>query len=86
MPFHLYKAVREGAESAWFGIRVEFEDDRWVASCRRVDAQGRDLPELPAVAPKFYGVTAEQAQRRMLAVLENSYDELAPLAAEGTDR
>ena len=82
MPFHLYKACKENEPPHWFGIRVEFEDDRWAATCREVDEQGDELPDAVAVAPKFYGVTAEQAHRRMVTVLENTYDELTPASMQ----
>ncbi len=79
MPFHLYRVVSEGTASRWFGIRVEFDEDRWVSTCREVDADGNERPGAAAVAPKFYGVTAEQAHRRMLDVLENTYAEVTPV-------
>jgi len=49
-----------------------------VSTCREVDANGDERPGAAVVAPKFYGVTAEQAHRRMLDVLENTYDEVVP--------
>lgn len=83
MPWYVYKASKSDSGPCWFGIRVEFEDGRWVATCRRVDEQGRELAESAAVAPAFYGVTAEQAHRRMLSVLENSYDDLTSADNKG---
>ena len=74
MPFHLYKARKEGAEAQWFGIRVEFDEDRWVATCREADAEGEARGGPDAIAPPVYGVTAELAHRRMLSALENTYD------------
>jgi len=83
MPFHLYKAVSAGAAPRWFGIRVAFDEDRWMATCHEVDADGNEKPGVAAVAPTFYGVTAEQAHRRMLDILENTYDEVTPGVGEG---
>lgn len=81
MPFHLYKSWNEGEPPRWFGVRIEFEDDRWVATCQESNAAGEELGVATAVAPKFYGVTAEQAHRRMVEALENTYDEVAPASA-----
>ncbi len=78
MPFHLYRVVSEGDPPRWFGIRVEYDEDHWVSSCREVTADGTETPGTTAIAPKFYGVTAEQAHRRMLDVLENTYAEVTP--------
>lgn len=79
MPFHVYRVATTGGEPRWFGVRIEYDEDRWVSTCREVDANGSERPGAPAVAPKFYGVTAEQAHRRMLDVLENTYDEVTPI-------
>ncbi len=77
MPYHVYKAWNAAAPPRWFGIHVELIDDRWVSTCREVDAEGREKPGGEAVAPRFYGVTADQAHRRMLDALENTFDEVA---------
>ncbi len=86
MPFHLYQAWNEGQEPHWFGIRIEYDEDRWVSSCREVDSEGRERSAGVEVAPKFYGVTAEQANRRMVDALENTYDEVVPSARGGASR
>ena len=83
MPFHLYKVRNEGEGPHWLGIHVEYEEDHWVSTCMTVDRDGNEVAERGPVAPKFYGVTAEQACRRMVDVLENTYDEVIP-ASEGT--
>lgn len=82
MPFRLYKAWNKGEEARHVGIRISFEDDRWVSTCCEADAQGREKPGGRSFAPKFYGVTADQAHRRMLETLENSYDEIEPVGKE----
>jgi len=78
MPFHLYRVVSEGGTPRWFGIRVEYDEDHWVSSCCEVNPDGTERPGTTAIAPKFYGVTAGQAHRRMLDVLENTYDQVTP--------
>lgn len=82
MPFHLYKVWNEQEAPQWFGIHVEYEEDHWVSTCKAVDRDGNEIPAREPVVPKFYGVTAEQACRRMVDVLENTYDEVIP-ASEG---
>ena len=82
MPFHLYKAWKAGTAAKWVGIRIEYDEDRWVSTCQEVDPTGEPVPGGTTIAPKFYGITAEQARRRMLEVLENTFDEVAA-AAEG---
>ena len=82
MPFHLYRVVSGGTAPRWFGVRVVYDEDRWVSTCREVDANGDERPGAAAVAPTFYGVTAEQAHRRMLDVLENTYDVVTSCGSE----
>ena len=82
MPYHLYRAWNEGQAPRSFGIHVEFDDDRWASTCREVDAEGVEKSGGATVAPKFYGVTAEQAHRRMLDALENTFDEVLPFGLE----
>ena len=85
MPFHLYKARKEGEEPRYLGIRVRYEEDHWVSTCWEVDADGRETTADTSIAPKFYGVTAEQAHRRMMEVLENTFDEIVPKGQEGAN-
>ena len=80
MPFHLYRARRTGEEPKWLGVRIEYVEDHWVSTCHEVNATGEPVAQGMIVAPKFYGITAEQAHRRMVEVLENAFDEVA---AEG---
>ena len=68
---------REGGEEARYLLRVFQEGERWTSTLARLDAAGN--PEPSAAAPRFYGLTAAQARRRMIAVLENDYDEIVPL-------
>lgn len=80
MPVHLYRVLKVGEQPRWFAIRIEFIDDRWAASCRESDETGQWSDAGSVVGPKFYGVSAEQAQRKMVEVLENAFDEVAPAA------
>ena len=82
MPFHLYRAWNTGREPKWLGIRIEYVEDRWVSTCHEADARGERIGDGVVVAPKFYGITAEQAHRRMLDVLEDTFDQVVA-AAEG---
>ncbi len=82
MPFHLYKAWNECEEPLWFGVHVEFDEDHWISTCEAVDREGNVIPGAKAVASKSYGVTAEQAHRRMVDVLESTYDEVVPTTEE----
>jgi len=84
MPLHLYKTCKQGQAPRWFAVHVEFDDDRWSASCREADEGGQEIADSPAIGPKFYGVTAEQAHRKMLEVLENTFDEVQRASARGT--
>lgn len=76
MPFHLYKVRNTGEEPRWCGVRIEFEEDHWISTCKEVDAQGREIPEAGRIAPRLYGVTARQAQRNIVESLEATYDEV----------
>lgn len=69
----------QGAQTR-FRLDVFQEGDHWASTLQRLDAVGR--AEGAAVAPRFYGVTLEQARRRMIDVLENQYEQVR-LAASG---
>lgn len=78
MPFHLYRVWSEGEEARCVGIHVTYDEDRWSAVCHEAGAQGEEIAGGAITMPRFYGVTAEQALRRMLEVLENTFDEVVP--------
>lgn len=67
----LLATTDDGRESRYV-LDVFAEGDHWTSTLARLDAHGR--PEGGAVAPRFYGMTAEQARRRMLAILENQFE------------
>jgi hypothetical protein len=70
-------ASKENGEQARYLLEVFQEGDHWTSTLARLDARGE--PEPSRVAPRFYGITADQARRRMIAVLENEWDEVVPI-------
>ena len=70
-------ASKENGEQARYLLEVFQEGDHWTSTLARLDARGQ--PEPSRVAPRFYGITADQARRRMIAVLENEWDEVVPI-------
>jgi len=71
-----YLVRNEGETARRFVIRLEEAEGRWTSSCEEVDSTGKVIPGSARIAPKFYGLTEEQAARRMLAALENSFDDV----------
>jgi hypothetical protein len=67
-------ASREDGARARFVLEVFEEGDHWTSTLARLDDRGR--PETARVAPRFYGLTADQARRRMISVLENDWDDV----------
>ena len=65
-------------ERTQFLLEVFPEGDHWTSTLARLGDSGE--PEPTQVAPRFYGVDAVQARRRMIAVLENEYDDVRPIA------
>lgn len=76
MPDFFYRAIDGGGGRSFFRVRVEPQEEHWVATCEPVDEGGHDRPAEGPVAPRFYGVSAEQARRRMVTALENQYDDV----------
>jgi hypothetical protein len=66
----------QGDRTARYALDVVEEGDHWMSTLTKLDERGE--PEGDAVAPRFYGFTREQARRRMIQVLENEYDVVAP--------
>jgi hypothetical protein len=66
----------QGDRSGRYALDVVEEGDHWTSTLTKLDERGE--PERGAVAPRFYGLTREQARRRMIQVLENEYDVVAP--------
>ncbi len=67
-------ATKEDGTQARFALEVFREGDHWTSTLTKLDERGE--PESTRVAPRFYGLTQEQARRRMLAVLENDFDDV----------
>jgi hypothetical protein len=74
MSLEILNATKESGESARFLLEVVAAGANWTSTLARLNARGEREPG--AVAPRFYGVTAEQARRRMIQVLENEYEEV----------
>jgi hypothetical protein len=72
-------ARKHGGEPTRYLLEVFEDGDHWTSTLARLDARGE--PETTQVAPRFYGLSAEQARRRMITVLENDYDEVVPAPA-----
>ena len=71
-------ATRETGERARFVLEVFQEGEHWTSTLARLDERGE--PEPARVAPRFYGLTPEQARRRMIQALENDYDDVVTVA------
>ena len=67
-------ATRENGATTRFLLDVFPEGEHWTSTLARLDERGR--AEAARVAPRFYGLTREQARRRMIAVLENDFDDV----------
>ena len=68
MPREILVASKETGERVRYLLEVFREGDHWTSTLARLDAAGR--PESARVAPRFYGLSAEQARRRMLAIFK----------------
>jgi hypothetical protein len=75
-------ARKSDALPARFLLEVWHDGERWTSTLARLNAAGE--PEPASVAPRFYGLTAEQARRRMITALENEWDEVV-CAAPASD-
>lgn len=74
MPKEILTARAATGETVRFLLDVEQAGDHWTSTLARLGPDG--TPESSQVAPRFYGLTAEQARRRMLQVLEADYDDI----------
>ncbi len=74
MPTETVIARNENGDEQRFRLDVFFQQDRWTAELTPLDEHGR--PVQRKVAPRFYGLSAEQARRRMIRVLEDQFDEV----------
>jgi hypothetical protein len=71
-------ASDENGDRIRFVLEVFAEGEHWTSTLARLDETG--APGEAAVAPRFYGTTAEQARRRMLQVLENQFKDVQVVA------
>lgn len=67
-------ARKEGTAPARFLLEVFHDGERWTSTLARLNDAGEPLTG--SVAPRFYGLSAEQARRRMITVLEHEWDEV----------
>lgn len=72
----LYRASNESEQPRWFQIHIEQNGDRWVSTCMEADAQGCEKVGGASLAPAFYGLNEQQAHRKMLMALENTFSEV----------
>jgi hypothetical protein len=70
---------KEGRRAEYL-LEIFREGDHWTAALARLDASGRIASD--KVAPRFYGTSREQARRRMVAVLDNQYEEVEFVSEE----
>jgi hypothetical protein len=71
----LFAIKKDGARVRYL-LEVFEEESHWTSTLARLDERGEPEPGL--AAPRFYGLTAEQARRRMITLLENDYDQVMP--------
>lgn len=83
MATELLIATDEEGRQTRFRLDLFEEGGTWVSTLRKLDDRGRPLDA--AVAPRFYGVTREQARRRMISVLENQFEDVQPAPGEPRD-
>ncbi|HJQ83486.1 MAG TPA: hypothetical protein VKA21_05380 [Candidatus Binatia bacterium] len=76
MASEILRAKRDDGRSARFLLEVVEQGDHWTSTVARLDEHG--IPESGQIAPRFYGLTREQARRRMIAALENDWDDVEP--------
>ncbi|MBL8880447.1 MAG: hypothetical protein JNG88_15145 [Phycisphaerales bacterium] len=74
MPVETYLAANPGQTADRYQLTVIQEGDHWTSTLARVDDAG--VASSAKVAPRFYGLTEEQARRKMLTTLENQYEDV----------
>lgn len=84
MAREILTATKKGHAPVRYLLEVFEDGDHWTSTLAKLDARGE--PESGRVAPRFYGLSAEQARRRMITVLENDYDEVVAAASGAPTR
>jgi hypothetical protein len=69
----------EGRETRYL-LEIFEEGEHWASTLAQLNEQG--VPLETRVAPRFYGNSAEAARRKMIAVLENQFEEVASEAGD----
>ncbi|HOA73366.1 MAG TPA: hypothetical protein PL151_10990 [Phycisphaerae bacterium] len=72
----LIATAADGTETRYV-LKVTQEGDHWASTLGKLGPGGE--VESTKVAPRFYGMTEEQARRRMIGVLENQFEEVRSL-------
>jgi len=72
----IFLARKGRGEQGRFVLEVFHDGERWTSTLARMNDAGE--AQAATIAPRFYGLTAEQARRRMLTALENEFDEVVP--------
>lgn len=80
MAHEILEASSGQAAPVRYLLEVVEEGDHWASTLFRLDANGE--PEGTAVAPRFYGLTAQQARRRMITILEGQYEQVQTVSRE----
>lgn len=74
MTTEIYLASNAGQPPDRYELTLSPEGDHWTSTLARVDDAGH--ASSAKVAPRFYGLTEEQARRKMLTTLENQYEDV----------
>ena len=76
----ILEATGGATASARYLLEVNEQEGHFCSSLFRLNDEGR--VESGPVAPRFYGLTAQQARRRMIDILENQYDQVVTVSKE----
>jgi hypothetical protein len=74
MSTEILVCTRSDGGQECYQLEVFQEGEHWASTLSKLDESGK--PQATKVAPRFYGVSYEQARRRMIGVLESQYDEV----------
>ncbi|TWT41114.1 hypothetical protein RAS1_38070 [Phycisphaerae bacterium RAS1] len=74
MPTEILVATAVDGRTTRYLLDVFQDGQTWTSTLRKLNERGEPLDA--AVAPRFYGVSQEQARRRMISVLENQYEDV----------
>jgi hypothetical protein len=75
----LIATAPDGTETRYV-LDVTQEGDHWASTLGKLGPGGE--MESARVAPRFYGITEDQARRRMISALENQFEEVRSLGKD----